>query len=84
MPAGRRAERAFLAADSPPRGRDRPCGDGRAVFDQGGDLALGVDHQQPLGELRGGAFAQQAFAHKVERAGSREFIDSGGHARTLP
>ena len=84
VPARRRAERALGAADAVPRGRHRPRGDRLSAFEPSGDLTLGVDHEQPVGQARRRALAGEAVARKIERAGGREFVERGRHARTLP
>ena len=53
------------------------------ALEQGGDLALGVDHQQTLGQGGRRAGAHQALARESERAGGI-LVGGGGHARTLP
>ena len=83
VPAGRRAERVLLPADAVARRRHRPGGDRFTAFEQSGDLALGVDHQQALGQGGRRAGAHQALARKSESAGGI-LVGGGGHARTLP
>ena len=76
--------RAFLAADSGPRGGDRPGGDSRSGFEPYGDLTLGVDHEQALVQRRRSAGARQACSRKIEGPGGGFLVGRSGHARTLP
>ncbi len=83
VPAWRRAERVLFAADAVSRRRHRPSGDRLARFEPDRELALGVDHQQPLRQRGRRALARQALARKIERAGGN-LLGKGGHGRTLP
>ena len=49
---------------------------GFSAFEPSGDLTLGVDHEQPVGQARRRALAREAVARKIERAGGREFVES--------
>ena len=84
VPARRRPVRAFLAADPGPRGGHRPGGDSRSGFEPYGDLTLGVDHEQALGQRRRSAGARQACSRKIEGPGGGFLVGRSGHARTLP
>ncbi len=83
VPARRRSVRVLLAADAGPRGGHRPGRDSLSGFEEGGDLALWVDHEQARGQGGRRAGAGEAFPRKIESAG-RYLVGRSGHARTLP
>ena len=84
VPSWRGAKGTLRAAD-PGAGRgDRPTIGGLSVFQPGGELAFGVDHEQPRGKLSWSARAREAPAREVERTGRERWVGRSSHARTLP
>ena len=84
VPSRRGAKGTLRAADPGARRGDRPYSGSLSVFQPDGELAFGVDHEQPFGQLGRSARAGEAPAREIERAGCERWLGRSRHARTLP